>query len=336
MATRLTDETILAAVADGARDMEALLGDLVRARTVFGSEAAGQEVMRRAFAGLGLEPVDVPFDREALAASPAASPFSWDVAGKASLIARVPPGGTGGRSLILNGHVDVVSAAPESLWSVEPWEPARDGEWMSGRGAGDMKAGLAAIVGAIAGLRRLSLSPCAPVELQSVVEEECTGNGAAACVFAGSRADAAILTEPTALQIWNAQVGVLWFSLRVFGRPAHAAYATTGENAIEATYPLVRALRELEAELNADPPSPFDAVEHPINLNVGTIRGGDWPSTVAGECVTECRLALYPGEPVDPLRRRVEETVAAAAADGPFEVEGRYDAFAWEGVGRAG
>jgi acetylornithine deacetylase len=335
-ATRVTDEAILAAVAEGAGEMEALLGDLVRARTVFGSEAAGQDVMRRAFAGLGLEPVDVPFDADALRQSPAASPFSWDVAGKASVVARVPPGGTGGRSLILNGHVDVVSAAPESLWTVEPWEPSRDGEWLTGRGAGDMKAGLAAIVGAIGALRRLGLSPCAPVELQSVVEEECTGNGAAACVIAGSRADAAILTEPTALQIWNAQVGVLWFSLRVAGRPAHAAYATTGENAIEATYPVIAALRELEAELNADPPPPFDAVEHPINLNVGTIRGGDWPSTVAGECVTECRLALYPGERVDPLRRRVEETVAAAAQGTPFAVEVRYDGFACEGYELAG
>src|SRR3954471_19436451 len=99
----ITDETILAAVAESAGEMEALLGDLVRARTVFGSEAAGQDVMRRAFAGLGLQPVDVPFDREALAASPAASPFSWDVAGKASLIARVPPGGTGGGAPLLHG-----------------------------------------------------------------------------------------------------------------------------------------------------------------------------------------------------------------------------------------
>jgi acetylornithine deacetylase len=336
--TAFTDEAILAAVAEEAGAMEALLGDLVRARTVFGSEAAGQDVMRRAFAGLGLEPVDVPLDPDALGASPAASPFSWDVAGKASVIARWPPGGTGGRSLILNGHVDVVSAAPESLWTVAPWEPARDatGEWLSGRGAGDMKAGLAAIVGAVAGLRRLGLSPCAPVELQSVVEEECTGNGAAACVIAGSRADAAVLTEPTALEIWNAQVGVLWFSLRVFGRPAHAAYATTGDNAIEATYPLVRALRALEAELNASPPPPFHSVEHAINLNVGTIRGGDWPSTVAGECVTECRLALYPGERIEDLRRRVEETVAEAAGDGAFDVEVRYDGFACAGYELAG
>src|SRR3954468_16679957 len=317
----VTDEQVLDAVAEGGADMEALLADLVRARPLFGAEAAGQDVMRRAFAGLGLEPVDVPLDAAALRASAAASPFSWDVAGKANVVARWPAAGDGGRSLILNGHVDVVSAAPESLWSVGPWEPTRAGDWLYGRGAGDMKAGLAAIVGAVAGLRRLGLAPCAPVELQSVVEEECTGNGAAACVLAGSRADAAVLTEPTDGQIWNAQVGVLWFSLRVFGRPAHAAYATTGDNAIEATYPLIRALRELEAELNANPPAPFDGVEHPINLNVGTIRGDDWPSTVAGECVTECRLACYPGERVADLRARVETTVAAASRDGTFDVE---------------
>src|SRR3954470_7106108 len=330
-----TDEQVLAAVAEGEAEMEALLSDLVRARPLFGAEADGQDVMRRALAGLGLDPVDVPLDPAALRTSPAASPFSWDVAGKASVVARWPPAGEGGRSLILNGHVDVVSAAPEALWSVDPWVATRDGEWMYGRGAGDMKAGLAAIVGAVAGLKRLGLAPCAPVELQSVVEEECTGNGAAACVLAGSRADAAVLTEPTDGQIWNAQIGVLWFSIRVAGTPAHAAYASTGDNAIEATFPIVRALRALEAELNAAPPPPFDAVEHPVNLNVGTIRGGDWPSTVAGECVTECRLALYPGEQVGDLRVRVEETVAAASREDSFlarcEVEVRYDGFAGEG-----
>src|SRR4051812_26236527 len=330
-----TDEQILAAVAEGSAEMEALVADLVAARPVFGNEAPVQDVMRRAFAGLGLEPVDVPLDPDALHASPAASPFSWDVAGKANVIARWPAAGEGGRSLLLNGHVDVVSAAPEALWSVDPWAATRDGEWMYGRGAGDMKAGLAAIVGAVAGLRRLGLAPCAPVELQSVVEEECTGNGAVACLLAGSRADAAVLTEPTAGQIWNAQVGVLWFSVRVAGLPAHAAYASSGDNAIEATYAVVRALRALEEELNAAPPPPFDAVEHPINLNVGTIRGGDWPSTVAGECVTEGRLACYPGERVADLRARVEETVAAAARDDAFlarcEVEVRYDGFQCEG-----
>ena len=166
---------------------------------------------------------------------------------------------------------------------------------MYGRGAGDMKSGLAAMIGAVRGLQRLGLGPRAKVQLQSVVEEECTGNGALACVLAGHTADAAILTEPTRNAIWTAQVGVLWFQVRVLGAPAHAGDAAEGANAIEASYAVIEALRELEAELNVAPPSLFAAYPHPINLNVGMIRGGDWPSTVAGECVTHCRLALYPG-----------------------------------------
>jgi acetylornithine deacetylase len=339
------DDAVLEAVAAGRDEMEALLEDLVRARTVLGAEASGQDVMRRAFAGLGLDAVDVPLDAAALRASEAASPFSWEVDGKASVTATWrrtgrDGGGTGsgsgaGRSLILNGHVDVVSAEPAGLWSSDPYAPRRDGDWMYGRGAGDMKAGLAAIVGAVAGLKRLGFAPRGWVELQSVVEEECTGNGAVACVLAGGRADAAVITEPTGGAIWNAQVGVVWFSVRVAGRPAHAGEAARGDNAIEATYPLIAALRELEAELNASPPPPFAEHRHPINLNVGTIRGGDWPSTVAGECVTEMRLALYPGQDVAVLRRRVEETVAAAAKADAFlsrcTVEVGYDGFACEG-----
>ena len=337
------DIAILEAVAAQRADMEALLADLVRAPTVLGAEAAGQDVMRGAFAALGLDPVDVPLDPAALRASPAASPFSWDVEGKASVVAEWAPAdgsaagdsAAAGRSLILNGHVDVVSPEPSSLWASPPFEPRGEGEWMYGRGAGDMKAGLAAIVGAVAGLQRLGYGPGARVELQSVVEEECSGNGAAACVLAGRPADAAILTEPTGGAIWTAQVGVLWFSVRVAGRPAHAGEASSGENAIEAMYPLIAALRALEAELNIAPPPPFSDTPHPINLNVGTIRGGDWPSTVAGECVAEMRLALYPGESVEHLRARVEETVAAAASADAFlarcTVEVRSDGFASEG-----
>ena len=84
-----------------------------------------------------------------------------------------------------------------------------------------------------------------------------------------------------------------------------------------------------------DPPAPYDVYPHPINLNVGVIRGGDWPSTVAGESITHCRLALYPGTGVDNLRERVEEAVAGPVAADPvlagFQVEVLYDGFACEG-----
>jgi acetylornithine deacetylase len=164
-----------------------------------------------------------------------------------------------------------------------------------------------------------------------VVEEECTGNGALACVLAGHTADAAILTEPTRGAIWTAQVGVLWFQVRVLGAPAHAGEAGEGANAIEASYAVIEALRALEAELNAVRPPLFAAYPHPINLNVGMIRGGDWPSTVAGECTTHFRLALYPGEAADGLKERVEQAVAAVAASSAFRFDVRYDGFQCEG-----
>jgi acetylornithine deacetylase len=330
------DGEIVGAVAAEAPAMTDLLAELVAAPTLLGDEAPGQAVMRRAFSELGLEPFEVPLDRAALERHPAGAPFGWDVEGKANVLADWrPTGAADGRSLIVNGHIDVVSPEPASLWTSDPFAPRLEGDWMYGRGAGDMKSGLAAMVGAVRGLQRLGLTPRAPVQLQSVVEEECTGNGALACVLAGHTADAAILTEPTGGAIWNAQVGVLWFQVRVLGAPAHAGDAADGANAIEASYAVIEALRELEAELNAAPPPLYAGYPHPINLNVGMIRGGDWPSTVAGECVTHCRLALYPGERVEALKARVEQTVAAVASSRPElarqRVEVLYEGFQCEG-----
>jgi acetylornithine deacetylase len=202
---------------------------------------------------------------------------------------------------------------------------------MYGRGAGDMKAGLAAMVGAVRGLQRLGLRPRAKVQLQSVVEEECTGNGALACVLEGHTADAAIITEPTQEAIWTAQVGVLWFQVRVLGTPAHAGDAVDGANAIEASYRVIEALRGLEEELNVVKPPLYAAHPHPIYLNVGQIAGGDWPSTVAAECVTHFRLATFPGDPIADLRERVEATVAGVGAGSPLRFDVRYDGFQCEG-----
>ena len=324
------DAEILAAVAAEQDAMVELVAELVAAPTLLGDEASGQEVMRRAFASLGLAPFDVALDVGEIERHPGGAPFSWDVSGKANVLADW--GGSGdGRSLILNGHIDVVSPEPVALWTGDPYTARVDGDWMYGRGAGDMKSGLAAIVGAVRGLQALGLEPRGRVQLQSVVEEECTGNGALACVLAGHTADAAILTEPTQGAIWPAQVGVLWFQVRAIGAPAHAGDAAEGANAIEASYAVIEALRELEAELNETPPPLFAAYPHPINLNVGMIHGGDWPSTVAGECLTHFRLALYPGEPVAGLKGRIESAVASVAASSRFHFDVIYEGFQCEG-----
>jgi acetylornithine deacetylase len=332
----VSDGAVLDAVAAEAAWMEDLLVRLVEAPTVLGAEEAGQGIMERAFSESCLEPRSVPLDAKALRAAEGSSPFSWSVEGKRNVVADWPAEGRGGRSLILNGHIDVVPPATEDLWTHPPFEPVRQGDWLYGRGAGDMKAGLAAMAGAVRALKRAGYAPSAPVQLQSVVEEECTGHGVLQCLLDGSTADACVILEPHPDHITVAQVGVLWFHVEVAGVPAHAARASRpGFNAIEAAGEVLAALRGLEAELNEDPPAPFDAFEHPINLNPGVISGGDWPSTVAASCTLSCRIGLYPGQTPEEMRGLVEKAVAAAAASSPRLSENpprvRYDGFSCEG-----
>ncbi|ESW65074.1 hypothetical protein X772_35625 [Mesorhizobium sp. LSJC280B00] len=132
----------------------------------------------------------------------------------------------------------MVPIGPLDMWDRAPFDPHIDGDWMYGRGAGDMKAGLASNLFAIEALKHLGLRPAAAVFFQSVVEEECTGNGALACLQRGYHADAALIPEPFAEKLVSSQVGVIWFQVRLNGLPTHVAYA--GSGAIEAAIPPIR------------------------------------------------------------------------------------------------
>jgi acetylornithine deacetylase len=199
-----------------------------------------------------------------------------------------------------------------------------------------MKAGLAANLFAFDAVRAAGFDPAGRIHFQSVVEEECTGNGALQCLLDGVRADACVLAEPHPDHLTIGQVGVLWFHVDIGGTPVHAAYAGTGHNAIEAAYAVLSELRALEAELNAEAPELYAGIPHPIHLNPGVITGGDWASTVAAQCTLSCRLAMYPGTEPAELQRRVEAAVARAAHAVPFLAgrppRVRYDGFVCEGA----
>ncbi len=292
----VSDDDLARAIDAEAGWIEDLTCRLVEIPSTLGNEEPAQVIVESALRDLGLEPVDVPMDADTLRAHPLAAPFSWDVTGKRNVAATWSAGGEGGRSLALNGHVDVVPPAAAELWTGDPFTPVRDGEWLVGRGAGDMKSGVAAMLGAVRALRGLGLAPLGDLQLQSVVEEECGGNGALQCVLALPTVDACVIPEPFPDSISVAQVGVLWFHVELAGVPVHVGEAGEGVNAIEATFPVIGRLRALETELNESPPPPFDSVAHPINLNIGVIRGGDWVSTVAASCTLSCRLAVFPGQ----------------------------------------
>ena len=300
------------------------LSEFVRQPTILGNEESGQQVAARQFEALGLETRLEEIRLRDVEAKPGFSPVDWKLEGKHNVVG-IHEGGAG-RSLIFNGHIDVVSPEPVKLWTSPPYEPRiaraeEDGEdWMYGRGAGDMKGGTVSYLWALHALRDLGAVPAGRVICQSVVEEECTGNGALALLEKGYRADAAIIPEPFNETITRAQVGVLWFRVRVLGKTTHVLGAGQGVNAIEKSWLVIQALRALEEDINREPniPDLYKGVEHPINLNVGTINGGDWQSTVAGECVTGFRFGAFPGDSLNAVKQIIEQRVARAAAGDDF------------------
>lgn len=225
-----------------------------------------------------------------------------------------------GRSLILNGHIDVVPAGPLDMWDSPPFEPRVTDGWLYGRGGGDMKAGLASNLFALDALAFCGLAPGGDVFFQSVVEEECTGNGALACLARGYTAHAALIPEPFSEQLVIAQLGVIWFQVHLKGMPTHVAYAGTGSNAIEAAFPLIHALHEMEHRWNASEnrPDEYGHMDHALNLNIGRFNGGDWTSSVPAWSVFDVRMAIFPGQSIDAAKAEIERVIMDAARENAF------------------
>lgn len=297
---------ILAAVDDGFDAQIGLTQQLIKMPSLRNAEHAAQAFMSDVLSCRGYALDEVATDHDTICDHPGFSPISQHASTAPNIVATHHPRQAVGRSLILNGHVDVVPEGPHGMWTRHPYDPWCDGDWLYGRGSGDMKAGLIACVAALDALRSLGLQPAARVHIQSVVEEECTGNGALACLVAGYTADAAIIPEPEDECLVRANCGVLWFEVSIAGKPVHVREAGTGANAIDAASRVIASLRKIEARWNAEAPQHphFEHLDHPINLNVGQIEGGDWASTVAAWCKMQCRVAIYPGD--DPATRAAE------------------------------
>ncbi len=310
----LSPDDVVAAVEAEAAEIEGLLAHLVTAPTVLGQEEAGQLVMEGALRDAGLEPFSVPLDAEAIRTHPDHSPFSWSVEGKRNVLARWGSGE--GRSLILNGHVDVVPPGPTDLWRTPAFSATRDGDWLAGRGACDMKSGLAAIVGAVRALRHLGLEPAGRVTIQSVVEEECTGNGTLQCVISGhGQADGAVLVEPMGDAVCVAQSGILWFDVRVHGSGGHTADLGGALSAIEVADRVRVALRDLEERLREPGHPAFASIARPTAMNVGAVTAGEIASIVPVDCRLRARIGLLPGTDIPALRREIERVCGVVAAD---------------------
>jgi len=296
------------------------LSELTSHPSTRGNEQSAQDFMATELAGRGMDVDRWLIDVADIAHLPGFSPVIGNYDNAVNVVGRLKSHSNTGRSLILNGHMDVVPVGPLEMWDAPPFEPHIDDGWMYGRGAGDMKAGLASNLYALDALRETGFRPAADVIYQSVIEEECTGNGALACLQRGYSADAALIPEPFAEELVTAQLGVLWFQVHLKGMPVHVAFAGSGSNAIEAAIPLISALHDMETRWNARPrrhPQYRDH-DHALNLNIGKIRGGDWTSSVPAWCVFDVRMGLFPGQDLEQARQEVETVLQDAAQSDGF------------------
>lgn len=315
-----TRDIILGAVADRFEDEVAFLADFVRIPSLRFEEAPAQDFIATALRDRGYEVDEWQVKLEDLEPLPGFGPIHGDFSRARSVVGTHRPDVTRGRSLILQGHLDVVPTGPHDMWTHPPFDPVIADGWMYGRGAGDMKSGTVAAIFALDALRHAGFEPAARVHIQSVIEEESTGLGALSTLQRGYRADLALLPEPSDHSVNRAQIGVLWFRIAVRGRPTHVAVAREGSNAIMAAYDMIRALRGLEADWNAqaaDHPVYAD-VPHPLNFNAGKIEGGDWASSVPAWCNVDCRMGVLPGQDLDQAKAAIESCIRDAARDHPF------------------
>jgi len=172
---------------------------------------------------------------------------------------------------------------------------------------------------AFAALKRAGLQPAAPVQLHAVIEEECTGNGAAACMLALPKCDGVIIPEPgPGLDaLYTAEVGVVWAWVTVSGRPAHVRDMQAGVNAIEAANIIAGAFKDYEAEQNSGERihAAFRGLNHPVNVNLGTFTGGEWNSSVPTRATLGLRVGVMMGNSAANVRADIERIVEQSRGD---------------------
>jgi acetylornithine deacetylase len=300
-------------------DRSALLDDLsalIAIESLGGQETAAQEWMAARLRALGLEVDAWDIDFAGLQQHDA---FSMEVARDRGVGVVGTYGDGDGPTLVLNGHVDVVPVGDISQWTVPPFTATvRDGCVM-GRGACDMKGGLAAALAALRAVIEARAPLSGRVALHSVIAEEDGGAGTLATLARGHRGDGALSMEPTQLMLAPSHAGALTFRIRVPGRSAHGCVREEGVSAIELFRPVHDALLALEAERNQRLRQPlFERYRLPYALSIGRMSAGDWPSSVPDLLICEGRYGIAPGEDTNAAKAEFANAVRHAALGDPY------------------
>jgi acetylornithine deacetylase len=308
-------DEVRAAVRRRRDELHELAAELVRRPTLLGSEAEAQGLVAEHLQSAGFSVEHVEPDAEAALADPYAGYPSLPYEGRASVVG-TRRGDGGGRSLLLTGHIDVVPVEHPETWTHDPWAGVTADGRLWGRGAGDMKAGLAAYLVAAAAVAEVGTDLRGDLFVASVIEEEYGGNGMWSVLQAGYAADATLIGEPTALQLVHGGTGAVWTRLSAVGPSGHSAQAGR-DGPFDQLCRAVAAIRRLEADNNQPVRDPVfaAAAEWPYGVTIGCIEGGVWTSSTPAELVARVRFGF--GRDLEPAeaQQRIRDAVASAAPE---------------------
>ncbi|WP_339146366.1 MULTISPECIES: peptidase [unclassified Sutcliffiella] len=297
-----------------------LLQKLVQERSVQGKESSAQAVVIEACRELGLE-IDI-WEPDAKEMSTHKNFVSVrDHFQDSPNVVAIWKGTGGGRSIILNGHIDVVPEGDILQWENDPYEgKVKDGK-VYGRGSSDMKGGNVALLLAINALKSTGVKLKGDVIFQSVIEEESGGAGTLAAILRGYTADAVLIPEPTNMKIFPKQQGSMWFRVKVKGKSAHGGTRYEGVSALEKSVSVLEKIKELEMLRNNRVSDPlYNGIPIPLPINIGKIDGGSWPSSVPDLVVLEGRIGVGPEEKLDDVKQELADWLRALS-----EVDSWFD-----------
>ncbi|MBI2841902.1 MAG: ArgE/DapE family deacylase [Armatimonadetes bacterium] len=288
-----------------------LLYEMISQRSTVGQEQSVQQYVYDQILQLGLPVRYVPIDED-MADDPDHTHVPGHVSYKdrPNLVVDMPHSGVG-RSLILNAHADVVPGQEEVF------SPRYEDGIVYGRGACDDKGSVVTMLLVLETIKSLGIELNGRLQAQFVIEEETGGNGSLSLIRQGNRADAAVVLEPTNLKVCPANRGALWYKLSVAGKSVHMGKYYEGVSAIERMVELIGILQDYEKKLveesRGNPLFPDDP--SPVKVNIGQIQGGDWPSTVPGECFIEGSIGFLPNKRLRQIEQEVREAIESRASE---------------------
>jgi acetylornithine deacetylase len=303
---------------DATRDKSiAFLQQMIAIPSVTGDEARIQKFLADYMAKLGLA-VDLwETDWEALKKHPGYIPVDRGYEGRPNIVATCKGTG-GGRSLLLNGHTDVIPVAG-GTWSDDPWSGKIKNGRVYGRGSCDMKSGVASHIMAVECLLAAGARPKGDVHINVVVDEEVSGHGTLDTVIRGYKADAGISGETSGLAVQPACIGRIWFEIEIHGKPAGIQKRYEGISGIELGNKIVKAVSDLEAKRVA-------TVTHPLYPNaldtlpcmIGSFSAGHFPSAFPANALLKGSIGTVPGEDHEGVKQSLVQQIARAAGEDPW------------------